>query len=74
MMMRDGAGIVSSVLRGPDLRTRITPETRSVVFAAYAPTSVGEDAVRFHLEHIRANVQLVTPEALTQEQTTLTGS
>jgi DNA/RNA-binding domain of Phe-tRNA-synthetase-like protein len=64
MMMRDGAGIVASVLRGPDLRTRITPETRNVLFVAYAPAGVGEDAVRRHLEHIRANVRLIAPEAL----------
>jgi DNA/RNA-binding domain of Phe-tRNA-synthetase-like protein len=72
MMMADGAGIVSSVLRGPDLRTRITPQTRNVMFAAYAPAGVGEGAVRDHLERIRANVQLVSPEARTEELTTET--
>jgi DNA/RNA-binding domain of Phe-tRNA-synthetase-like protein len=53
MMMVDGGGIVSSVLRGPGLRTRITPETRHVLFAAYAPAGAGEDAVRGHLEDIQ---------------------
>jgi DNA/RNA-binding domain of Phe-tRNA-synthetase-like protein len=72
MTMRDSAGIIASVLRGPDLRTRMTPETRSVVFVAYAPAGVREDAVRDHLERIRANVQLVTPTALTEQQMTLT--
>jgi DNA/RNA-binding domain of Phe-tRNA-synthetase-like protein len=74
MMMADGAGIVSSVLRGPDLRTRITPQTRDVFFAAYAPAGVGEDAVRAHLEGIRANVGLVAPDARTEELTTLTAA
>src|SRR4029453_2638275 len=74
MMMADGQGIVSSVLRGPDLRTRITPETRNVLFAVYAPAGVGEAAVRSHLEQIAANVHLVAPEAHTQELTTLTGN
>jgi DNA/RNA-binding domain of Phe-tRNA-synthetase-like protein len=73
-MMADGQGIVSSVLRGPDLRTRITPETRNVLFAVYAPAGVGEAAVRSHLEQIAANVHLVAPEAHTQELTTLTGN
>jgi DNA/RNA-binding domain of Phe-tRNA-synthetase-like protein len=63
MMMADGAGIVSSVLRGPDRRTRITRGTRSVLFAVYAPAGVGEHLVRAHLEHVRANVELVAPEA-----------
>jgi DNA/RNA-binding domain of Phe-tRNA-synthetase-like protein len=67
MMMADGAGIVSSILRGPDQRTQITRQTRSVLFAVYAPTGVGEHVVRAHLEHVRANVELVAPEAQTVE-------
>jgi len=66
MAMRDGEGIVSSVLNGPDQRTRITPETREVLFAVYAPAGVGPDAVRRHLEDIRANVLLVAPDAATE--------
>lgn len=63
MMMVDGEGIISSVLGGPDRRTRMTPETRDVLFAVYAPAGVGENAVRGHLEDVRANVLLVAPEA-----------
>ena len=63
MMMVDGEGIISSVLQGPDRRTRITPETREVLFAVYAPAGVGESAVRSHLEDIAANVLLVAPQA-----------
>jgi DNA/RNA-binding domain of Phe-tRNA-synthetase-like protein len=65
MMMVDGSGIISSVLYGPDRRTRITPETEEVLFAVYAPAGVGENAVRDHLEDIRANVLLLAPEAET---------
>jgi DNA/RNA-binding domain of Phe-tRNA-synthetase-like protein len=72
MLMADGAGIVSSVLRGPDQRTRITSETRSVVFAVYAPVGVGEELARRHLEDIRANVKLVVPNAQTEALLTLT--
>jgi DNA/RNA-binding domain of Phe-tRNA-synthetase-like protein len=71
MMMVDGEGIVSSVLHGPDRRTRLTPETRDALFAVYAPAGVGEDAVREHLEDIRANVLLVAPEAETSLLATL---
>jgi DNA/RNA-binding domain of Phe-tRNA-synthetase-like protein len=63
MMMADAAGIVASVLRGPDLRTRITLETQNVLFVAYAPAGVGEATVRRHLSAIQANVQLVSPAA-----------
>jgi DNA/RNA-binding domain of Phe-tRNA-synthetase-like protein len=71
MLMADGAGIVSSVLRGPDQRTRITPTTSSVLFAVYAPAGVGEHVVQAHLEHIRENVQLLAPDAETVELLTL---
>jgi DNA/RNA-binding domain of Phe-tRNA-synthetase-like protein len=66
MLMADAAGIVSSVLRGPDQRTRITPETRRAVFAVYAPAGVGEEAVRRHLDDLRANVELIAPGARTE--------
>jgi DNA/RNA-binding domain of Phe-tRNA-synthetase-like protein len=71
MLMADGAGIVSSVLRGPDQRSRITGETRNVLFAVYAPAGIGEDAVRRHLEDIRSNVQLVAPDARAEALVTL---
>jgi DNA/RNA-binding domain of Phe-tRNA-synthetase-like protein len=65
MMMVDGEGVIASVVYGPDRRTRISPETREVLFVAYAPAGVGEDAVRRHLDDLCANVVLVAPEALT---------
>jgi DNA/RNA-binding domain of Phe-tRNA-synthetase-like protein len=63
MMMADAQGIISSVVYGPDHRTRITPETRQVFFAVYAPPGIGEQAVYQHLQDIQANVTLVTPDA-----------
>jgi DNA/RNA-binding domain of Phe-tRNA-synthetase-like protein len=71
MLMADGAGIVSSVLRGPDQRSRITGETRNVLFAVYAPVGVAENAVRRHLDDLRANVQLVAPQAQAEALVTL---
>jgi DNA/RNA-binding domain of Phe-tRNA-synthetase-like protein len=65
MMMADRKGIISTVLYGPDRRTRITAETRQVLFAVYGPAGVSEDEVRRHLEDIRANVLLIGPEAQT---------
>jgi DNA/RNA-binding domain of Phe-tRNA-synthetase-like protein len=65
MMMADKAGIVSTVLHGPDRRTRITPATTEVLFAVYVPAGIGSEAVRVHLEDIRANVLLIAPDAET---------
>jgi DNA/RNA-binding domain of Phe-tRNA-synthetase-like protein len=63
MMIADAQGVISSVLYGPDDRTRITPETGRVLFTVYAPPGIGEEAVRQHLEDIRAYVLLIAPEA-----------
>jgi DNA/RNA-binding domain of Phe-tRNA-synthetase-like protein len=63
MMMADELGVISSVLDGPDSRTRLGPETTSVLFAVYAPQGVGRQAVLDHLGSIRDNVLLVAPEA-----------
>lgn len=63
MMMTDSRGIISSVLYGPDYRTRITPNTHHVFFVVYAPKGIEEEAIRQHLDDIRANVMIVAPEA-----------
>lgn len=63
MMIADAQGVISSVLYGPDRRTRIRPETRQVLFTVYAPAGIGEQAVFDHLEDIQANVLLVAPAA-----------
>lgn len=63
MMIADAQGVISSVLYGPDRRTRITSDTRKVFFSVYAPAGIGEPAVSQHLQDIRANVLLVAPEA-----------
>ncbi len=66
MMMADCEGVISSVLYGPDRRTRITMDTRRVLFVVYAPDGVGEQAVRAHLGDIRDNVLIVAPQATTE--------
>jgi DNA/RNA-binding domain of Phe-tRNA-synthetase-like protein len=63
MIMTDRQGVISSVLHGPDQRTRITPETRQVFFAVYAPPGIGELPVRHHLEDLRDIILLITPDA-----------
>jgi hypothetical protein len=36
------------------------------VFAVYAPAGVGEETVRRHLDDLRANVELIAPDARTE--------
>lgn len=56
MYIADGDGVISSIVYGPDRRTRITPATRNVVFTVYAPAGIGAAAVEAHLETIRGHV------------------
>jgi DNA/RNA-binding domain of Phe-tRNA-synthetase-like protein len=66
MMMSDGQGVISSVLYGPDQRTRIVLATRRVLFTVYAPAGIGEQTLRQHLQDIQSNVRLIAPEAETE--------
>ena len=63
MYIADGAGIVSSIIYGPDQRTAIGPDTRRAVFTVYAPPGIAASAVRQHLDDIRQNAQTVAPAA-----------
>jgi DNA/RNA-binding domain of Phe-tRNA-synthetase-like protein len=63
MYVADAEGVLSTIIYGPDHRTRIRPETHQVLFTAYAPPGIGEEAVQRHLENIQANVLLFAPDA-----------
>jgi len=63
MVMRDGRGVISSVLHGPDQRTQLRPETETAIFAVYAPPGIGGARVAEHLDLITANVRIVAPSA-----------
>jgi DNA/RNA-binding domain of Phe-tRNA-synthetase-like protein len=63
MFMTDGAGVISSVVYGPDQRTAIEPHTRRVLFVVYAPGGILAPAVEAHLEDIREYVRVVSPQA-----------
>jgi DNA/RNA-binding domain of Phe-tRNA-synthetase-like protein len=58
-------GVLSSILYGPDQRTRITSETTAVLFTVYAPAGIETATVKQHLEEIQSYVQLVSPRART---------
>lgn len=63
MLIADAQGILSSVIYGPDSRTRITSETQQVFFTVYAPPGIEEQTVYKHLEDIQAYVLLFAPAA-----------
>jgi DNA/RNA-binding domain of Phe-tRNA-synthetase-like protein len=63
MIMYDGEGIVSSILGGPDFRTRILPDTRECVFVVYAPPGIRQDAMERHFDELIETIQVFAPEA-----------
>jgi DNA/RNA-binding domain of Phe-tRNA-synthetase-like protein len=63
MSIRDTRGILSTVLYGPDHRTRLRPETRSVLFTTYAPSSISDSDLDRHLHQIESLVRVQTPLA-----------
>lgn len=73
MLMADQAGVISSIVYGPDERTRITAATRNVLCAAYAPTGVAAGAVQAHLQDIRDYVLIVAPAAQVQTMQVIPG-
>lgn len=67
MFIADTEGILSSIIYGPDRRTQVIPKTRQVLFTVYAPPGIERQTVQQHLEDMRDNVLLVSPEAEVKE-------
>lgn len=63
MFIRDSAGVISSIVYGPDQRTAISAQTRNVAFTVYAPAGIAEETVSNHLHDLQENVLIITPYA-----------
>src|ERR1700716_3518037 len=61
MLMRDGLGIISAVLYGPDERTRLSDQTRRALFVTSAPAGIPAADVERHLEQIGEYVRIAEP-------------
>ncbi|MDO9547287.1 MAG: phenylalanine--tRNA ligase beta subunit-related protein [Pelolinea sp.] len=61
MMVTDNRGVLSSVIYGPDKRSRITVKTKNALFVVYAPSGVPEEKVSDHLGDIFKYIQLFSP-------------
>lgn len=68
MMLTDDEGVISSIICGPDLRTRILPETRKAVFVIYAPAGISNAMVTDHLSDIYTYLKVVSPDAKIEQQ------
>jgi DNA/RNA-binding domain of Phe-tRNA-synthetase-like protein len=63
MMISDARGILSCIIYGPDQRTMIMPSTTRVLFTVYGTPGIKPSDMRTHLDTIRENVMIVSPEA-----------
>jgi DNA/RNA-binding domain of Phe-tRNA-synthetase-like protein len=62
MYIHDDTGVLSSIIYGPDQRTRITPTTTRTLFTVYGPPGIGVEQMRGHLEDIKDYARLISPD------------
>jgi DNA/RNA-binding domain of Phe-tRNA-synthetase-like protein len=67
MFIADAQGVISSVIYGPDQRTRIRPETHSALFTVYAPPGIENAVVLDHLRELENNARLISPDLTVEE-------
>lgn len=61
MHVADSKGVISSVIYGPDKRTRITEKTKRALFTVYVPAGIEDDRICDHLEDIFSFIKLFSP-------------
>lgn len=61
LYLRDEKGGVSSILQGPDCRTRLTEGTQRALYFVYGVEGVGEQRIREHLNTIASYLQQANP-------------
>ncbi len=74
MYMKDKAGIISSVIYGPDFRTKIMQETTSALFTVYAPEGIDKRTTLLHLRDIRSMIRESSPSARAGDPEILTAT
>jgi len=65
MFIADDLGVLSSVIYGPDERSKITRSTSAAIFCVYGPAGVEPLAVEDHLKDIAVYARLFSPAAKT---------
>ncbi len=68
IMIMDDESVISSILKGPDSKTRIGEKARQVLFTVYAPTGINENDIIRHLNDIESNIHVFSPDAKTMDK------
>jgi DNA/RNA-binding domain of Phe-tRNA-synthetase-like protein len=61
LFIQDRAGIMSSVIYGPDFRTRISLETNQAIYTTYGPPGIAKKQVLEELEILEGFLRLFAP-------------
>ncbi len=65
MLISDSRGVISSILKGPDSRTKINSNTTRVLFVIYAPPGVKEELAYQHLDDIESYTKISSAQSIT---------
>jgi DNA/RNA-binding domain of Phe-tRNA-synthetase-like protein len=63
MIMKDGQGVICSLIYGSDQNTQVSKDTQNIVFAVYVPPGIEESVVEKHLHILENNIRLISPNA-----------
>ncbi|WP_349671812.1 hypothetical protein [Lacrimispora sp.] len=66
MIMSDSTRVFSSILKGPDYDTRLTPDTRDVLFTIYAPPGIDAFKVKTALLRLEERIRAFAPDSITE--------
>lgn len=67
MYMKDSEGIISSIIYGPDDRTKIDLNTTEALYIVYGPEGISKKAIKQHLQDIVENVSLVSKDCIVEK-------
>lgn len=66
MMLYDQSGAISSILRGPDYKSRITETTTEILFSIYAPPSIEVNRIEQNLRDLENRIKSFLPFSKTE--------
>ncbi|MEM1486248.1 phenylalanine--tRNA ligase beta subunit-related protein [Oscillospiraceae bacterium PP1C4] len=66
LMICDGTGVISSVLRGPDFKSRITESTVDVLFTIYAPLGIETEYIETSLRSLEERIKAFSRSSQTE--------
>ncbi len=66
LILNDGNGTISSILRGPDYNSLITASTSEVLFSIYAPPGIDEEYIEANLRKLESRISASSPAAKTE--------